>query len=158
GFPLANFLFLVAGVLELIVAAAGVRRFAGGLRAFESLRGLVAYIVVVVLAPFISALVSAFCSPPNYWFDCRVWFLSETLTYLTLAPTILIAFARTRDRLTSLSRARSLEAALLAVGLLAVGMVVFLGPTTWEDQFPALLYLPLPVLLWAAVRFGPIGV
>src|SRR5262249_61814901 len=47
GFPLANFLFLVAGVLELIVAAAGGRRFGGGLSGFVSPGGVVVDAVVV---------------------------------------------------------------------------------------------------------------
>jgi PAS domain S-box-containing protein len=35
---------------------------------------------------------------------------------------------------------------------------VFNWATAGEGSVPALVYLPLPLLLWAAVRFGPIGV
>src|SRR5262249_56544136 len=34
---------------------------------------------------------------------------------------------------------------------------VFTGPASIETKAPALMYLPLPFLLWAAVRFGPRG-
>src|SRR5215469_2276220 len=40
-----RFYFVAAGLVEMPLAALGVRRFAAGLRAFESLRNLVAYIV-----------------------------------------------------------------------------------------------------------------
>jgi PAS domain S-box-containing protein len=52
-------------------------------------------------------------------------------------------------------RARFLEAVLLLLALLSVNAIVFykLGPTA--DS--ALLYLPLPFLIWAAVRFGSRG-
>src|SRR5262245_28936500 len=60
GFPIAAVFFIVAGIGEILIAALGVRRFAEGLRAFDSLRNLVAYIVLaVVLAPFASAFVAA---------------------------------------------------------------------------------------------------
>ena len=52
---------------------------------------------------------------------------------------------------------RYLEVCLLAVGLVTVGAVVFEGHTTYWGEVPALLYAPLPFLLWAAVRFGPGG-
>src|SRR5262245_31737596 len=43
GFSSSALLFIVAGVLEMLIAAVGVRRFARGLRAFDSLGNLVAY-------------------------------------------------------------------------------------------------------------------
>jgi PAS domain S-box-containing protein len=160
GFPVAAMLFIVAGILEILIAAVGVRRFAGGVRAFESLQGLVVYLVVaVVLAPFVSAFVAAFAgAPEGYWFYWRVWFLSEGLAYLSLAPAILtgIGVARTVSR--KASPARVVEACLIVGGLLAVGIGVFFRPADVEGSVPALVYLPLPFLIWAAVRFGPAGV
>jgi integral membrane sensor domain MASE1 len=43
-------------------------------------------------------------------------------------------------------------------GQLAVSASVFNWRTVGESHVPALVYLPLPLLLWAAVRFGPAGV
>jgi len=42
--------------------------------------------------------------------------------------------------------------------LLAISVPVFSWPTVAGGSVPALVYLPLPLLLWAAVRFGPAGV
>ena len=160
GFPISAILFIVAGVIEVLIAAVGVRRFAGGLRAFDNLQNLVAYIIVaLVLAPFTSAFVAAFAGTlDHYWFYWRVWFLSEALAFGMLAPAILIWIARARTPLKNLSLARCIEACLIGCGLLAISLRVFSWPTAGEGSVPALVYLPLPFLLWAAVRFGPSGV
>ena len=160
GFPLSAILFVAAGLVEIFIAAVGVRRFAGGLRAFDSLSNLVAYIVVaVVLGPLISAFLAAFAGAiENYWFYWRVWFLSEALAYLMLAPAILTWMASAPYRFKNISLARCIEGSLIGCGLLAISIRVFTWQTAGQDTFPALLYLPLPLLLWAAVRFGPVGV
>lgn len=160
GFPLSAILFVAAGVPEIWAAAAGVRRYAGGLRAFDSLRSLIAYIVIAVfLAPFASAFVAAFAGgAESYWFYWRVWFLSEALAFLTLAPAILTGVAAAHTARGKVSPARCLEACLLGGGLLAASLKVFAWPAAASDIDPAQVYLPLPFLLWAAVRFGPLGV
>jgi integral membrane sensor domain MASE1 len=55
------------------------------------------------------------------------------------------------------SRRRFAEAGLLFGGLL-LGAFVFDARVLGPDAAPALIYLPVPLLLWAAVRFGPRGV
>ena len=159
GFPVSAILFIVAGIMEIFLAAVGVRRFAGGLRAFASLHSLVVYIIVaVILAPFISAFVAAFAgTKENYWFYWRVWFLSEALAHLMLAPAILTWIASARTSLKNISPARCIEACLIGFGLLAISVRVFIWPAA-DESVPALVYLPLPFLVWAAVRFGPTGV
>ncbi len=52
-------------------------------------------------------------------------------------------------------RARLLEAGFLLLGLLWVNIIVFYKSAPTADS--TLLYLPLPFLLWAAVRFGSRG-
>jgi PAS domain S-box-containing protein len=160
GFPISALLFIVAGISEILIAAVGVRRLADGLRAFDSLRSLVVYIVIaVVLAPFASAFVGALAGgAEHYSFYWRVWFLSEALAYLTLAPAILTLIGAARTTLRNASRARCIEACLIGCGLAAISLRVFSWPTAGEGAVPALVYLPLPLLLWAAVRFGPAGV
>ena len=75
-----------------------------------------------------------------------------------LAPAILTWIAGARAALKKLSLARCLEACLIGCGLLAISVRVFSWPTAAEGSIPALVYLPLPLLLLAAVRFGPAGV
>ena len=159
GFPVSAVLFVAAGIIEYLIDAVVLRRFAGGLRAFDSLRGLVVYIGTAVLsAPLISAFVAVASTSENYWFYWRVWFLSEVLSFVMLAPAILTWIAAARTGLKGISAARCLEAGLIGCGLLAVSVRVFSWSTAAQGSIPALVYLPLPLLLWSAVRFGPAGV
>jgi PAS domain S-box-containing protein len=149
--------FLVADVYEVVSTALGVRLFADGLGAFESPRNLVAYLIVVFVTPFLSAFVAATAASPGAdWILWRSWFLANTTGYLTLAPAILTWISVRRPDLWTAPRARQIEAGLLGAGLLLTTARVFsLGGI--EAHSPALLYLPLPFLLWAAMRFGPRG-
>lgn len=152
------FLFLGAALIEQFIAAAGVRWFAGGLKAFDNLRNLTAYLLVaVVLAPLTAAFVGGFAGVGgSYWFFWRVWFLSEALAGLTLAPALLAWITHFRS-VRQGSIPRVIEACLIGVGLVAVGIRVFHWPTAGAGAIPAMVYLPLPLLLWAAMRFGPVG-
>ncbi len=158
GFPVSGVLFLSAALIEVFIAAAAVRRFAGGLRAFDNLRNLIVYLLAaVVLAPATSAFVGAFAGGgESYWFYWRVWLLSEALAYLTLAPAILTWIAGVRS-VGRTSIPRGIEPWVIGVVLLAVSFRVCHGPTAGPGAIPALVYLPLPLLLWAAMRFGPVG-
>ena len=49
---------------------------------------------------------------------------------------------------------RILEACLLAAGIIAVGWLAFDRFAAGPDTSPALLYAPIPLLIWAALRFG----
>jgi PAS domain S-box-containing protein len=159
GFPAEGFLFLGAGLLEILGAAFVLRRYLDPLRMFDSLRGIALYLAIAVIgAPGISAFVSASAGgAEHYWFFWRVWFLSEGLAQLTLAPAILSWIALTRNGLGTVSTARWVEASALFCAVALVGSVAFTGEVPGGHGIPAMVYLPLPFLLWAAVRFGPMG-
>ena len=160
GFPVSAMWFIAAGLGEILIAAVGVRRFAGGSKAVESTRGLAVYIAIaVVLAPALSAFVGALPGgAQSYWFYWRAWFLSEALAFLMLAPAILSWIGAFHAGRMVFSLARCIEACLIVVGLIAVSVRVFDWPTSGAASVPALVYLPLPLLLWATVRFGPFGI
>jgi integral membrane sensor domain MASE1 len=158
GLPTAALLFVAAGVVEVLIAAVLVRRFADGVRAFQSLRCALIYILsAVIVAPAVAAFVAALAGgEQNYFFYWRVWFLSEALAYLMLAPAILAWFAAIRGPREAITLERAGEALLVFVVLSIVCALVFWLPTT-TGNLPALVYLPLPLMLWATVRFGPVG-
>src|SRR5260221_13470532 len=58
----------------------------------------------------------------------------------------------------TLPRRRRVEAALLALSILGSSYVAFSPRTALLRDTPELLYLLVPVLLWAAVRFGGGGI
>jgi PAS domain S-box-containing protein len=83
--------------------------------------------------------------------------LSNLTTGITLLPIILIAHAYRhveRDVIRGM-RARLPEAVGLAAALVAIAGLVLLAPVRSTGGFSLELYAPVPVLLWAAVRFGP---
>ena len=156
--PPQIFAFLLADVLEVSTAAVGIRRLAGGVRAFESPRHLVGYLGVAVAAPVASAFVASLAAPEEaYRRLWRSWFMTDVFGYLTLAPAILTWCRSPFGIPWNASRSRNVEAGLLGVGLLLTAARVFVWPIGIERSAPALMYLPLPFLLWAAVRFGPRG-
>jgi PAS domain S-box-containing protein len=159
GAPVSQILlFLLADALEVVCAALGVRRLAGGLAAFDNPRNLVAYLGVVVAAPLLSSFVAAFAATgAAFWTLWRSWLLTDAFGYLTLAPAILTWIGLSRANAGNPYRGRNLEAGLLAAGLLLSSARVFTWSTGIDTSTPALMYLPLPFLLWAAGRFGPRG-
>src|SRR5262249_19046529 len=76
--------------------------------------------------------------------------------FLLVAPVVLLWAKYGVRRVIELPALHVLEAAVLMFSLLGVGLFAFdtKGQTA---LFPALLLWFFPPLLWAAVRFGPIG-
>jgi signal transduction histidine kinase len=121
------------------------------------------FILVACLGPFLSSFLDAGFVKLNhfgtsgYWDVFRMRFFSNVLASLTLVPAI-VTWRRGGIRsLLSAPSERYLEAAVLAGGLLLVGNLSFGTLKVGQDTSPALLYLPLPLLLWASIRFGPRG-
>jgi hypothetical protein len=102
--------------------------------------------------------VAAASTADNYWFYWRVWFLSEAVAFVMLAPAVLTWIGGARAALAGVSLARCAEACVIGCGLLAICILVFNSSTEGGGRIPALVYLLLPLLLWAAVRFGAAGV
>jgi signal transduction histidine kinase len=92
-----------------------------------------------------------------FWASWQGWFLGDVLASLVLAPTIILWASAGLQGLRARSRARAAEAVVLYGGLLVVGWLVFVRGTRDPDPSDAWLYLPVPLLVWAAVRFGPRG-
>lgn len=120
------------------------------------------FIIAVLVASFVSSFVDAAFVMLNrfgssgYWGVFRMRFFSNVLASLTLVP-LIVTWARGGASLRHAPSKRYLEAAALAVCLLIVGIVSFGMSEFGENTTPALLYLPLPFLLWGAIRFGPRG-
>lgn len=152
--------------LVAVFSAAGMQGLVVGPRWFDSLRKACLYILITALAaPMIVSLFGAFvpilgggelARYPMFWLD---WYLANALGSLTLGPVALI-WAAGRGRLSDIvSGWAAVEAAILGVSLVVVCSIVFkVGADSVPISFlPALFYLPLPLALWAALRFGVKG-
>lgn len=120
-------------------------------------------IFAVFLAPFVSSFIDAAFvvlvgwKADAYWQVWRLRFTANVLAELALVPFIVLWATNGVAWLRRASLQRYAEASLLACGLLIISVLVFSWPSAGPGTAPALLYLPLPFLLWAAVRFGPAG-
>lgn len=110
----------------------------------------------VVLAPCLSALAGAsiVSRDAGFWLTGQVWCLGNSLAHLTLTPA-LYCLVRDGRGLFGSRRPRQLEALLLMTGAAGSCYVAFCPMQGASAESPALLYLPMPFVLWTACRFGP---
>lgn len=147
---------ILVDLAETFTAALGVSSVFEAEPQLNSIRGLTKYcLFAVVLAPMISATLGAKAAHGNYWTSWRIIFFSEALAFLTLPPAILSGASQMRKwRKTPASY--WIEALSLTMGVLLLGYVV--SVTSGRSITPALFYALVPFLIWASLRFGPLGV
>jgi signal transduction histidine kinase len=95
----------------------------------------------------------------GYWNVWQQRFLSNALATLTLVPLIVMVISSSFGRFRAVRRSRYVEAGLLAIGTLLVVDLLFArhGQAT-QASIPGLTFTVLPLMFWAAIRFGPLGV
>jgi signal transduction histidine kinase/integral membrane sensor domain MASE1 len=165
GFPLAlNLGLFITNCGQALLGALAVRWAIGPRINLDSLRHVTFFIAgAAVLAPFVSSFVDVWLWVATGWPEgIRYWpawwvrFASNALTILVVTPALVLGISRAHTWLRRPPAwSRSAEAAILAVGLAAAGVMVGVSE---PSQVQALMYTPLPLLLWAAVRFGSAGV
>ena len=159
------FVLLAEGVNDAraLIAALGIRRYATRSGRLESMREMLAYLVVAVLvAPALAALGGVglawlFRTSAGFWLVWQQWWLSNAITGLIVLPLLTIDFRALLSGGVRLPARRVAEAGLLAASMLIVGAAVFARSYDRSPTHQAHLYWALPFLLWAAVRFGARG-
>jgi PAS domain S-box-containing protein len=147
-------LLILSDLVEVLTAALGLSYAFRGVPKLDSVKDLAKYaFFAVFLAPFTGAFFGAFASTGGYWTSWRISFFSEALAFLTLLPAIL-GWVSQRTSWARESLAYHLEEGALLFCLVLLGYLTFVSP--WAIIAPALPFVPL--LLWAALRFGPTGV
>jgi len=145
---------------EALIGAYCVTRFTGTSKRPDSVRGVLVFVVFAVLfAPLATSFLDAAAVVitgwgRDYWNLSFERFWSNALAQLTIVPTGVLFFSKDITRMHRTGPARWGEPALLAFATVLVAVWVF-GPfPPTVATTPALLYVPLPILLWAAARFG----
>ena len=150
--------------VKSLLVAAGIRTFVKSRFDLISLREAVIFVLVAaIIVPFGTAFWGAAFTVSNhygtrYWVEWRNLAISNGVTAIVLVPAILIGVHRLSTKGFKAAPGRILEACLLAVGILAVGDLAFDWTSAGPDTSPALLYAPIPLLIWAALRFGLGGI
>jgi PAS domain S-box-containing protein len=140
---------------QALLAAMSVRYFVKDRLQLDSFRTLIIFVLcAVILAPFLVSSIAAYLYvlsgwEHEYWYVWRARVLSNTLSTLTIIPPVLMAFSGGLAKAPRPSRLRHLEFAVITAGIVLTGYSVF----GTQAAVPALLYAPLPFLLWAAMRF-----
>jgi len=154
--------WFISNSCEALIGAGCVRYLIDRPVRFDRLGNVGIFIFfAALLAPFLSSFVDAAFVAINHWGGDSYWqvwrirFSSNVLAALTLVPFIVTWSAEGIGWLSRIRSARFLEAALLLLAFLSVNTIVFYKLDPTADS--ALLYLPLPFLIWAAVRFGSRG-
>jgi len=156
------FCWFVSNSVEALIGATSIRFLVRSGLLFNNLRGVTIFCFCgAFLGPFLSSFLDTNFVRWNEWgtgsyFEIwRIRFTSNVLAALIVTPLVL---TWANSGLGSLKKApgrRWWEAALLFLGLFSISFTVLykLG----RDADPGLLFLPLPFLFWAAVRFGRCG-
>jgi PAS domain S-box-containing protein len=153
-------LLFLTNCLDAAVGASLVRALVGGPWRPDTLRNTLIFLVfAAILAPMVVSFADAAITVmtgwgQDYWTAATTRIRANVLTNLIVAPAAATAIAHIREWPRPVSRQRVAEAALLVTGLLIITIAVF---TSHPDAagLPSLFYIPLSLLLWAAVRFGP---
>lgn len=129
-------------------------------------RALIFVIVTAVVAPatvaFLGAYVRIYGGAPSadYWTFWLQWYLANALGSVTLTPVFLAFFSGDTDqRVREQSRLRWIEKGFVSVGMLLSCIIATKASLLWGGMgfLPTLLYLPIPFVFWATVRFGVRG-
>jgi len=131
---------------------------------FSNFRHVVIFTTTAVLfSPFATSFLDAGLvvlnqwKQPDFWEVWKMRFPANALAALTVAPAIIIWHEAITKHFWVELRARWVEGVIIILGLSAVGLLVFSWQSAGANTLPTLVYMPLPLLLWAALRFGPFG-
>src|SRR5215472_3922960 len=160
--PLMILCWFISNSCEAVIGAGLMRYLVGGPIRFTTLRNVGLFcLCVVFIGPFLSSFLDAAFVVWNdwgqdgYWELIRIRLSSNAVSALIIVPLIVTWVTNGVHPVRAASRSLYVEACALFLGLLAVSYVVLYELRAGVDL--ALLFLPLPFLLWAAVRFGALG-
>src|SRR6266487_3515530 len=150
--------WFISNSCEAVIGAGLTRYLVGGPIRFRSLRNASTFcLCVVFIGPFLSSFLDAAFVVGNHWGQGTYWelirirFSSNALAALIVVPLIVTWATNGITVLRTARLSRYLESCALFLGLFSVSYAVLYKFGRGADS--ALLFLPLPFLLWAAVRF-----
>jgi two-component system, LuxR family, sensor kinase FixL len=154
--------YYVFDCILVTTTALAMRRFGLDDLTLRDLRKTLTFLAVATSAAAIgslawSPLIVGLWAGGEMWSAWSLVFLSNLLPFVVALPSLVPAANRGIRIVKGTPPERYVEFSALIAGLLAAGLGIFGFETPAVAKLPALLYLPLPFLLWAAVRFGSAG-
>ena len=142
----------VGNTASLVVAALLLRRLTNGRGSLERVTDVLAFVACALVAALISAAFGPLAlrlgdviAPDELGRVFRTWTLGDASGVLVVAPVILVWAS---------SGLRGLGRDELIEGAIVLALLVLLATLPPQRDVP---YIVFPVLLWAALRFGPRG-
>lgn len=154
--------WFITNTSEALIGAFCIKRISPR-STLDSVRGVLTFVLFGVLfAPLATTFLDASAVVltgwgHGYWPLTLERFWTNALAELTIVPIIVLCGSNVISWIRNLSLPRLCEAALLAAVTLLVPLAIFGIQPLSPISRPALLYMPLPLFLWAAVRFGSGG-
>ncbi|PWT89561.1 MAG: hypothetical protein C5B55_11195 [Blastocatellia bacterium] len=165
GVPTAMVLcWFISNSTQAIIGASLLNYLVGHDLRLSRSTDLIAFLICgTFLAPFLASFLDSALVKLNGWGNSSFWdlwrlrFLSNVLANLILVPAIVEWVHEGFRSIRTASTARYFEAGVLFSVLLVVSFIVFdiHEPLLYS---PVQLYWPLPLLVWATIRFGLRGV
>ncbi|MGH9307850.1 MAG: MASE1 domain-containing protein, partial [Vicinamibacterales bacterium] len=160
GAVLASVFIACGNTAEALIAASLIRRFGRGAETFHKTTDILAYVAVAILATAVAATIGlgalaagGLTGRASYAMIWLTWWAGDLASALLLTPVIVTWAVVPRS---GWSVGRGAEALLLLGVLLLASYWVF-GPSPSGVRSYPLMFVTLPVQLWAALRFGPRG-
>jgi signal transduction histidine kinase len=161
GIPLFTALGWFAGNTgEALLGAACIRRLRKNKPLFESIQGVVIFLVFgVLLAPLVTSFIDAVSAirigpGRDYWILWTTRLTTNMVSILAIVPIIVLFASKGISWLRRANLARYFEAVILAFGVVTVSILVFSRATALDSLQSSFVYVPLLLLFWAAMRFG----
>jgi PAS domain S-box-containing protein len=144
-------------ILQALAGAWVFRLIAPNPRRFGSWRDWVALGAVLVIAAGAAFLTAGLrlALGQDYWLSFELGFAGDALALLVVTPALLTWLFWKDSPVAPLGASARIEAALLFVMLLFTSYFAFIFPS--PDISESKFFLPVPILYWAALRFGMAG-
>ena len=155
--------WFISNSAEGLIGAFFITRFTRPESLFDTVRGVLTFVLCgVLIAPLLTSFLDAAAVVVTGW-GHGYWpleaerFWTNALAQLTIVPTVVLGGVSGVSWIRNANSGRRWEAVLLGVCTVLVSVFVFSFHSAFVATTPAVLYLPLPLLLWAAVRFRLAG-
>jgi integral membrane sensor domain MASE1 len=155
-----SILIACGNTAEALIAAWLAQRTARGADAFSRTTGILAYVGAALVATSVAAtvgivalLIGNLAEPAAAQMIWLTWWTGDLSSAILLTPAIVAVVRRGGQRWTPQS---ILEAVAVLAAAATAAFCVF-GPTVAGVRSYPLMFVTLPVLLWASLRFGLIG-
>jgi diguanylate cyclase (GGDEF)-like protein len=160
GLIFSSITIAIGNTLEGFIGAYLVRRFAHGTRAFNKTADVFKFtLLAAILSTAVSATIgiislaaSGLASPADYAAIWLTWWLGDAAGNLIVAPALILWATHPKIHWKA---SQGVEAGLMLLSLSLLVLALFSNQSTFAIKNYPLGFMFIPIVIWAAYRFGP---